>query len=261
MLLPPLNMVRQTTKARVSIARPNLIVRARNFRTRTKRRLKEFGIDANASLRDIQDALLSDFRDLTTSIVVVLTVGFVWCNSTADGFLWNWLLKHNNNFAAAWILKHPHRFLGMVAFAPTIISAPRRVATFVGIAVISCIWVGPLITIWDYGVLAILVHLILRTKLPSTRIMLATIIIVMYYVGYFAETDQQDTFPGWQSSARHSAARMPRDLHPTHEHEQQHHAATHEHPHTTATQPTHTTTPTNPTTHTVAQKTTPPHGA
>lgn len=175
---------------RVVVRRQQIVLRQQPAPTRQKsnRRVKNTD-DFSLVFQDICRTITSAINRPIVLIVLLCVTALIYTHSDdfSSGVVGQWLSSESsrNSHLLKWLSENQMKFLGLLAFLPTVIDSPKDVQGILAIGSLFWVMLIPESSVYEYIIQSFCIHTYFRVRLQKTRTVLIIFVIVAYFAGFW----------------------------------------------------------------------------
>nr|QVG74714.1 hypothetical protein 2 [ssRNA positive-strand virus sp.] len=175
---------------RVVVRRQQVVVRQPTTRAQRKpsRRAKSTD-DFSLIFQDITRTITSAINRPIVLVVLLCVTALIYTHSDdfSSGVVGQWLSSESSrdSHLLKWLSENQMKFLGLLAFLPTVIDSPKDVQGILAVGSVLWVMLIPESSVYEYIIQSFCIHTYFRVRLQKSRTVLIIFVIVAYFAGFW----------------------------------------------------------------------------
>nr|UEP18264.1 MAG: hypothetical protein 3 [Virgaviridae sp.] len=174
--------------ARVVRRRPAQVRAALSVQQRPTRR-RNNSDDFSLVFQDITRTVTAAINRPVVLIVLLCVTALIYTHADdfSSGVIGKWLSHQQpqSGHLVRWLFENQMKFLGLLAFLPTIIDSPQNVQGILAIGSVLWIMLIPESSVYEYVIQSFCIHTYFRVRLQRSRLVIVAFVIIAYFAGFW----------------------------------------------------------------------------
>lgn len=188
------NNQKSNFKKRDDFKRFNSKSKITKFATKTRAAVKTIRarapglLDFNLITEDLTKTIQNSLRQPAVLVVLLLCTALIFTHSAKfeTGVIGQWTKANSKNALSIWITANKDKFLGLLAFAPSLYASPKNVRIPLLLGTVLWVTTIPESSILQYFLQSLALFLYFKVQRPNTRVFVVFGAAAAYYFGWFA---------------------------------------------------------------------------
>nr|QVG74702.1 hypothetical protein 3 [ssRNA positive-strand virus sp.] len=179
-------VAQRVTRRRRQPVVPRAPVRATQ---RVSSRRRATADDFSLIVQDIIRTVTAAINRPIVLIVLLCVTALIYTHADdfSSGVVGKWLSdeKIRDSHLLKWLSENQMKFLGLLAFLPTIIDSPKNVQAMLAIGSLLWVMLIPEASVYEYVIQSFCVHTYFRVRLQKSRVVIIAFVIFAYFAGFW----------------------------------------------------------------------------